>query len=168
MKFMRTMMFSLSCLIPMIASAEVNVYSYRQSFLVEPLFTRFTELTAIKVNTIFASKGLIQKIQMEGRNSPADLLLTSNSTRLIEARELGLTQSFQDSTIEKAVPFTFREPGGNWFGLTIWARLIYTSKERIQENDITYEELTASKWNRRICSRSGKNDYNIDLETIHK
>ena len=75
MKFMRTMMFSLSCLIPMIASAEVNVYSYRQSFLVEPLFTKFTELTGIKVNTIFASKGLIQKIQMEGRNSPADLLL---------------------------------------------------------------------------------------------
>ena len=75
MKFMRTMMFSLSCLIPMIASVEVNVYSYRQSFLVEPLFTRFKELTGIKVNTIFASKGLIQKIQMEGRNYPADLLL---------------------------------------------------------------------------------------------
>ena len=75
MKFMGTMMVSLFWLIPMIASAEVNVYSYRQSFLVEPLFTRFTELTGIKVNTIFASKGLIQKIQMEGRNSPDDFLL---------------------------------------------------------------------------------------------
>ncbi|MEK9564767.1 MAG: iron ABC transporter substrate-binding protein, partial [Deltaproteobacteria bacterium] len=137
MKFLVTMMFSLSCLTPLIASAEVNVYSYRQSFLVEPLFTKFTELTGIKVNTIFASKGLIQKIQMEGRNSPADLLLTSNSTRLIEAQELGLTQSLQDSVVEEAVPFTFRDPDGNWFGLTIRARLIYASKERIQENDIT-------------------------------
>ncbi len=100
---------------------------------------------------------------MEGRNSPADLLLTSNSTRLIEAQELGLTQSLQDSVVEEAVPFTFRDPDGNWFGLTIRARLIYASKERVQENDITYEELTSSKWNRRICSRSGKNDYNIDL-----
>ena len=75
MKFLVTMMFSLSCLTPMIASAVVNVYSYRQSFLLEPLFAKFTKLTGIKVNKIFASKGLIQKIQMEGRNSPADLLL---------------------------------------------------------------------------------------------
>ncbi len=95
-------------------------------------------------------------MQMEGRNSPADLLLTSNSTRLVEAKELGLTQSIQDSTLEEAIPSTFRDPAGNWFGLTIRARLIYASKERIQENDITYEELTTSKWNRRICSRSGK------------
>ncbi len=163
MKFLLHIMISLSCLIPMIASAEVNVYSYRQSFLVEPLFTKFTELTGIKVNTSFALKGLIQKIQMEGRNSPADLLLTSNSTRLVEAQELGLTQSIQDPILEEAVPSKFRDPAGNWFGLTIRARLIYASKERVQENDITYEELTSSKWNRRICSRSGKNDYNIDL-----
>jgi iron(III) transport system substrate-binding protein len=129
----------------MIASAEVNVYSYRQSFLVEPLFTKFTALMGIKVNTIFASKGLIQKIQMEGRNSPVDLLLTSNSTRLVEAQELGLTQSIQDSAIEEAVTFTFRDPAGNWFGLTIRTRLIYASKERVQEIDITYEELTSSK-----------------------
>jgi iron(III) transport system substrate-binding protein len=163
MKFIIIWSFTLFAFTPVIASAEVNVYSYRQSFLVEPLFTKFTELTGIKVNTIFASKGLIQKIQMEGRNSPADLLLTSNSTRLIEAQELGLTQSLQDSVVEEAVPFTFRDPDGNWFGLTIRARLIYASKERVQENDITYEELTSSKWNSRICSRSGKNDYNIDL-----
>ena len=82
---------------------------------------------------------------MEGRNSPIDLLLTSNSTRLVEAQELGLTQSIQDSAIEAAVPFTFRDPVGNWFGLTIQARLIYASKERVQEIDITYEELTSSK-----------------------
>ena len=90
MKFLVTMMFSLSCLTQMIASAEVNVYSYRQSFLVEPLFAKFTELTGIKVNTIFASKGLIQKLQMEGRNSPADLLLTPNSTRLVEKSIKGM------------------------------------------------------------------------------
>ena len=112
----------------MIASAEVNVHSYRQSFLVEPVYTKFTELTGIKVNTIFASKGLIQKLQMEGRNSPADLLLTSNSTRLVEAQELGLTQSIQYSVVKEAVPFTFKDPAGNWFGLTIRAKLIFESK----------------------------------------
>ena len=152
MKFLVTMMFILSCLVPMIISAEVNVYSYRQSFLVETHFPKFTKLTGIKVNKIFASKGLIQKIQMESRNSPADLILTSNSTRLVEAQELGLTQSIQDLAIEEAVPSTFRDPVGNWLGLTLRARLIYASKERVQENDITYEELTSSKWNRRICS----------------
>ena len=72
-------------------------------------------------------------------------------------------QSIEGKFLEEAVPSTFRDPAGNWFGLTIRARLIYASKERVQENDITYEELTSSKWNRRICSRSGKNDYNIDL-----
>ena len=82
---------------------------------------------------------------------------------MVEAQELGLTQSLQDSTIEKVVPSAFRNPAGNWFELTIRAWLIYASKERVQEKDITYEELTASKWNRRICSRSGKKDYNIDL-----
>ena len=163
MKFLTIWFITLFALIPMISSAEVNVYSYRQSFLVEPLFAKFTERTGIKVNTIFAAEGLIQKLQMEGRNSPADLLLTSNSTRLVEAEELGLTQSIQDSILEKAIPSIFRDPAGNWFGLTIRARLIYASKERIQENDITYEELASSKWNRRICSRSGKHDYNIDL-----
>ncbi len=89
MKFLVTMMFRLSCLTPIIASAEFNVYSYKQSFLVKPHFAKFTELTGIKVNTIFASKGLSQKLQMDGRNSPADLLLNSNSTRLVEAQELG-------------------------------------------------------------------------------
>ena len=163
MKFLKICFMSFFILFPMILSAEVNVYSYRQSFLVKPLFEKFSEQTGIEVNTIFASKGLIQKILIEGRNSPADLLLTSNSTRLVEAKELGLTQSIPDQILEEAVPSTFRDPAGNWFGLTIRARLIYASKERVQENDITYEELTSSKWNRRICSRSGKNDYNIDL-----
>ncbi len=163
MKFLKICFMSFFIPFPMILSAEVNVYSYRQSFLVKPLFEKFSEQTGIEVNTIFASKGLIQKILMEGRNSPADLLLTSNSTRLVEAKELGLTQSIPDQILEEAVPSTFRDPAGNWFGLTIRARLIYASKERVQENDITYEELTSSKWNRRICSRSGKNDYNIDL-----
>ncbi len=163
MKFLKICFMSCFILFPMILSAEVNVYSYRQSFLVKPLFEKFSEQTGIEVNTIFASKGLIQKILIEGRNSPADLLLTSNSTRLVEAKELGLTQSIPDQILEEAVPSTFRDPAGNWFGLTIRARLIYASKERVQENDITYEELTSPKWNRRICSRSGKNDYNIDL-----
>ena len=110
MKFFITMMFSLSCLVPMIASAEVNVYSCRQSFLVGTLFPKFTKLTGIKVNKIFASKGLIQKIQIESKNSPADLLLISNSIQLVEAQELGLTQSIQDSAIKEALPFTFRVP----------------------------------------------------------
>ena len=87
MKFLKICFMSFFILFPMILSAEVNVYSYRQSFLVEPLFAKFTALTGIKVNTIFAAEGLIQKLQMEGRNSPADLLLTSNSTRLVEAKE---------------------------------------------------------------------------------
>ncbi len=85
-------------------SGEVNVYSYRQPYLIEPLLKEFTDETGIKVNVIFAEKGLIERIQAEGRNSPADVLLTVDIGNLTQAKTAGIAQPVQSEALDAAVP----------------------------------------------------------------
>ncbi len=145
------------------AGSEVNVYSYRQPYLVNPLFDAFTKETGIKVNVVFAKKGLIERMAAEGLNSPADVLLTVDIGRLTSAVKKGISQSVSSETLAKNVPEAYRDPAGHWFGLTRRARVIYASKERVQQTSITYEELADPKWKGRICIRSGQHVYNIAL-----
>lgn len=146
------------------SAAEVNVYSYRQAFLVKPLFDTFTKETGVKVNVVFANKGLVKRLQAEGRNSPADLVLTVDIGRLSSVVKAGLAQPVTSATLERAVPTAYRDPNGLWFGLTLRARLIYTSKDRVKKGEIvSYEELADPKWRGRICTRKGDHAYNIAL-----
>lgn len=143
---------------------EVNVYSYRQSFLVKPLFDLFTKETGIKVNTIFASQGLVSRIKSEDKNSPADLLITSDFGRLADALEAEIARVVQDKQVEKNIPARLRDSQGRWFGLTQRARIIYAAKERVAPNEITsYADLADQKFEGRICMRKGTHDYNISL-----
>ena len=100
------------CALPTISSADVNVYSYRQPFLIEPVFDAFTTETGIKVNTVFAKKGLVERLKNEGRNSPADLLLTTDSGPLYQAVDQGLTQALSNDALEQNIPEEFRDPEG--------------------------------------------------------
>lgn len=142
---------------------EVNVYSYRQPYLIEPLLKEFTEETGIKVNVIFAEKGLIERIQAEGRNSPADVLLTTDIGNLTQATTSGIAQSIQSEVIDQAVPEAYRANDDEWIGLTRRARVIYASKDRVKQDAITYEELADPKWRGKICTRSGQHPYNVAL-----
>ena len=142
---------------------EINVYSYRQPFLVEKLFTEFTKETGIAVNVIYAKSGLIERIAREDINSPADLLLTTDIGRLTGAVERGITQAVSSPVLTANIPPEYRDPAGNWFGLTRRARVIYASKTRVSQETITYEELADPKWKGRICSRSGQHVYSIAL-----
>lgn len=146
-----------------VAADEVNVYSYRQPYLVQPLFDGFTADTGIKVNVIFAKKGLIERMAQEGKNSPADVLLTVDIGRLTGAKAKGVTQGLTSETVNAGIPANLRDPEGHWFGLTTRARIAYASKERVAQNDITYEELADPKWRGKICVRSGKHVYNVAL-----
>ncbi len=146
-----------------ISGGEVNVYSYRQPYLVEPLFTAFTDETGIEVNVIFASKGLIERIAAEGRNSPADVLLTTDIGNLTQAVAAGIAQPVQSVTLEAAIPAAYRAADGKWWGLTRRARVIYASKARVKQDQITYEELADPKWRGKICIRSGQHVYNVAL-----
>jgi len=144
-------------------AGEVNVYSYRQPFLVEPVFKAFTEKTGIKVNTIFAKKGLIERMKAEGANSPADVLLTVDIGRLSKAVSNGVSQSLSTEELSKNIPTEYRDPKGHWFGLTRRSRVIYASNDRVKQTAITYEELSDPKWKGKICVRSGQHVYNIAL-----
>ena len=135
---------------------EVNVYSYRQPYLIEPMLERFTEETGIKVNVLFAGKGLVDKMVQEGENSPADVLLTVDIGRLSGAVNSGVTQSFQSGIVESNIPPQYRDPNGHWVGLTARARVVYASIDRVPENEISYEELASPKWKGRVCIRSVK------------
>ncbi|MGB3720111.1 MAG: Fe(3+) ABC transporter substrate-binding protein [Hyphomicrobiaceae bacterium] len=145
------------------ADGEVNVYSYREPGLIDPLMKAFTEKTGIKVNVVYSSSGLNERLAAEGRNSPADLLFTVDIGRLSEAKDMGLTQPVKTEALEKAIPAPYRDSEGHWYGLTLRSRVVYASKERVPQDTITYEELADPKWKGKICSRSGKHQYNISL-----
>ncbi len=143
---------------------EVNVYSFRQEFLMAPLIEAFKEETGIEVNIVFAKKGLINRLEAEGSNSPADLLLTSDFSKLQQAKSKGLTQPVSSGELNTNIPANLRDSEGHWYGLTKRVRAIYVSKDRVKEDEITsYEELAYEIWYERICTRSGKHPYNLAL-----
>ncbi len=146
------------------SAEEVNVYSYRQPFLVQPLFDQFTKATDIKVNVVFAKKGLSERLEREGRNSPADLIFTVDIGRLIEVADKNLTQAVELDALHKNIPAQYRDPKGHWFGLTTRTRSIFASKDRVDLKNIqNYEDMSDPVWKGRICSRSGKHPYNLAL-----
>ena len=148
---------------PALADGEVNIYSYRQPDLIKPVLDAFTKETGIKTNVLFLDKGLVERIKAEGENSPADVIMTVDIARLTEAKEGGVVQPLKDAKIDANIPANFRDPDGDWFGLTTRGRVVYASKERVAQNEITYEELADPKWKGKICMRDGQHSYNIGL-----
>ena len=144
-------------------SGEVNVYTYREAKLMQPLFEAFTKSTGIKVNVISASSGLEQRIAAEGANSPADVLLTVDIGRLQDAVDRGIAQPIKSAVLDQAVPAQYRDPHGLWYGISVRARVVYASKERVAQDAISYEELADPKWKGKVCIRSGQYIYNNAL-----
>ncbi|MEI7804990.1 MAG: Fe(3+) ABC transporter substrate-binding protein [Hyphomicrobiales bacterium] len=144
-------------------TGEANVYSYRETKLIQPMLDAFTKDTGIKVNIISASSGLEQRIKTEGANSPADVLLTVDIGRLEEAAKSGISQPIASAELDKVVAPQYRDPEGHWYGISLRARVVYVSKERVQQTAITYEELADPKWKGKICIRSGQHMYNNAL-----
>lgn len=144
------------------AAEEVNVYSYRQPFLVEPMFNEFTNKTGIKVNVVFAKKGMAERLAREGEYSPADVLLTTDISRMIQLQEKKLIQPVNTEKLLAAVPSHLRAEDNTWFALTTRVRNIYSSK-RLGHVDLSYEDLADPKYKGKICTRSGKHPYNVAL-----
>ncbi|KGJ90426.1 extracellular solute-binding protein [Colwellia psychrerythraea] len=144
------------------ASEEVNVYSYRQPFLVKPLFDKFTEQTGIKVNVVFAKKGMAERLEREGKYSLADVLLTTDISRLVELREKDLVQAVNSSILSDAIPKQYQAEDNTWFALTTRVRNIYSAK-RLGKIDVNYEDLADEKYKGRVCTRSGKHPYTVAL-----
>ena len=147
-----------------VMAAEVNVYSYRQPELIKPLTDAFTKDTGIDVNVAFLSKGMIERLRAEGDRTPADVVLTTDVSRLAALVNAGLTQPITSDVLQQNVPAQFHDPAGHWWGLTSRARVVYASKTRVAADEITtYEDLADPKWQGRICTRSGTHPYNLAL-----
>lgn len=144
-------------------AGDVNVYTYRETKLIQPLFEAFSKETGIKVNVISASSGLEQRIKTEGALSPADVLLTVDIGRLEDAIKAGISQPIVSPALDKVVAPQFRDPEGHWYAISMRARVIYASKDRVKQDAITYDELADPKWKGKICIRSGQHMYNNAL-----
>ncbi|MCB1515683.1 MAG: Fe(3+) ABC transporter substrate-binding protein [Hyphomicrobiaceae bacterium] len=145
------------------AAGEVNIYSYREPGLIQPLMDAFSKKTGIKTNVVYAKDGLIERIKAEGANSPADVLLAVDIGRLTEAKESGITQTIKTEEVDEHIPAAYRDPDGAWVGLSQRARVVFASKERVKQDSITYAELADPKWKGKICMRSGQHTYNVGL-----
>lgn len=149
---------------PAAAAEEVNLYSFRQPFLIEPMLNAFTQQTGIAVNVVYAKNGVLERIKAEGENSPADVVLTVDIGRLHDLVEADILQPVASPVLEANIPARYRHPDGLWFGLTSRARIVFASKDRVGPEEIrSYRDLAAPHMKGRVCSRSGKHDYNISL-----
>lgn len=149
--------------LPAAAEGVVNIYTYRQPDLIQPVLDEFTRETGIATQVLFLDKGLEERVAAEGENSPADVIMTVDVARLVAAKEAGITQPLADDEVNKLIPAEYRDPDGHWFGVTKRARVVYASKERVADTALTYASLADPKWKGRLCTRSGQHFYNIAL-----
>lgn len=150
---------------PVAMAAEVNVYSAREENLIKPLLDRFSEETGVRVNLITAGADeLTTRMELEGANSPADVLLTVDVGRLWRAKEAGLLQSVESDVLAAQVPVQYRDSDNQWFAASLRSRVIVYDKERVDPAELsTYEALADAKWDGDICVRSSSNIYNQSL-----
>ena len=161
------------CLLLLVASCadsttkteEVNVYTHRHYKADDALFSKFTEETGIKVNIVNASADeLIQRLETEGENSSADILITVDAGRLYRAQSRDLLQPVRSEVLDANIAPRFREKEGYWYGMTYRARIIAYAKDRVNPEGIkTYEDLADPKWKGKIVIRSSENVYNQSL-----
>jgi len=143
----------------------LNVYSARKEHLIEPLLERFTQETGIEVKLLTAKAGaLLSRLESEGQNTPADLLITVDAGNLQRAKEAGIFEAVESDALAERVPANLRDVDNQWFGLSQRARVIFTHKERVEDGAITsYADLADPKFKGRICIRSSDNVYNQSL-----
>ncbi len=166
--YFAALMLAITCVVPPLSAAtegEVNLYSARKENLIKPLLERFTAETGIKVNLVTGkADALLKRLSSEGRNTPADVLLTTDAGRLHRAKVAGVTQAFDSDTLKQRVPAQYRDPEGHWVGLSLRARPILYVKGRVDPAELSsYEALVDAKWKGRICIRSSNNIYNQSL-----
>lgn len=146
-------------------SHTVTIYSSRNEQLIKPLLDRYTEKTGVKVELVTDSIGpLLARLKAEGRNTPADMLLTVDAGNLWQASQEGLLQPVASEILETNVPAKYRDPKGEWTGLSLRARTIFYDPSKVTADQLsTYADLADPKWKGKLCLRSSKKVYNQSL-----
>ncbi|WP_408611814.1 Fe(3+) ABC transporter substrate-binding protein [Chitiniphilus purpureus] len=148
------------------AQAEsVTVYSARNEQLIKPLFDAFTKETGIDIKLLTDKEGpLMERLKAEGRNSPADVLITVDAGNLWQAANLGLLQPTRSTVLDANVPAHLRDPQGQWFGLSQRVRTLFYNPTLVKPGELsTYEDLANPKWKGKLCLRTSKKVYNQSL-----
>ena len=145
--------------------AEVTVYSSRKEHLIQPLFEQFTKQTGIEVNYLTGSgSDLIERLKLEGSNTPADMFMTVDAGDLWYAGTQDIFQSISTETIKSNIPSYLRDPNGLWTGLSVRARTIVYSSDRVNPSELsTYGDLASNNWNKKLCLRTSKKIYTKSL-----
>lgn len=144
---------------------EVVVYSARKEHLIKPLFDAYTEKTGVEVRYVTDKAGpLLARLKAEGANTPADMLMTVDAGNLWHAAREGVLAPVDSETLEQNVPDHLQDPRDRWFGLSVRARTIVYSTERVDPDELsTYAALADPKWQDRLCLRTSKKVYNQSL-----
>ena len=147
------------------AGEEIVVYSARKEHLIKPLFDMYTRKTDIKIKYITGNEGaLLERLKAEGKNTPADMLITVDAGNLWHAAQEGVLQPVQSTALETAIPANLRDPDGNWFGLSVRARTIVYNTAKVDPAMLSsYEELAGEQWKGKLVLRTSKKVYNQSL-----
>ena len=146
-------------------SSELTVYTSRQPQLIEPIVEQFTNETGIKVNLLSGNaQELMERIDIEGEDSPADIFMTVDAGVLWQAAERDILAKIDSEILNENIPAHLRDSKNEWFGLSKRARTIVFSSDQFKDNDFsTYEDLADPKWKGKLCLRTSKKVYNRSL-----
>ena len=141
----------------------LNIYSARHYQTDEALYGGFTKKTGIKINRIEGKEEeLLERLKNEGSNSPADVLITVDASRLAQAHELGLFAPVKSTVLESRIPAHLRTD--DWFAFSTRARVIVYAKDSVNADDVrSYGDLSNPKLKGKVCTRSGSHPYNLSL-----
>lgn len=150
---------------PLLAAETLVVYSARKEHLIKPVIDQYTKETGVRVDLLTDKEAaLLVRLKAEGKNTPADLLITVDAGNLWEAVHQDVLLQVNSETLKENVPLHLRDPKGRWVGLSIRARTIVYNTERVKPSDLsTYEALGESQWKNRLCLRTSKKVYNQSL-----
>ncbi|MGP5346264.1 extracellular solute-binding protein [Psychrobacter celer] len=143
----------------------ITIYSSRNEQLIKPLLDRYTEETGVKIELVTDKTGpLMARLQAEGQNTPADMLLTVDAGNLWQAAQQGLLQPVASTVLENNVPAKYRDPKGQWTGLSLRARTTFYDPSKVSADQLsTYADLADPKWKGKLCLRTSKKVYNQSL-----
>ena len=147
---------------PAISAESLTLYTTREPGLIQPLIAAFSAQSKIQVNTVFVKDGLLERVKAEGARSPADVLMTVDVGNLLDLVEGGVTQPVKSGALESAIPANLRGADGQWFSLSMRARVLYADKA-LPLTSFRYEDLADPKWKGKVCIRAGQHPYNTAL-----
>ena len=148
--------------LPAQAAEELTLYTTREPALIQPLIAAFSAQSNIKVNTVFVKDGLLERVKAEGARSPADVLMTVDIGNLMDLVDGGVTQPVKSAALESAIPANLRGADGQWFSLSMRARVLYADKS-LPLTSFRYEDLANPKYKGKVCIRAGQHPYNTAL-----